>query len=128
LPRALSAKIREKQPDSEPTTNGTGDKYRTSPSSQDMALKLGTSISEEFVLSVYGKVKLERCGHVGQGSEALRRRILPFLLEISKVLGFWGRKNKIAEWGFRIVGLWVQRWPDHSPNLFLPNAPPVATE
>jgi hypothetical protein len=40
-----SANIRENQPDSEPTTNGTSDKYRTPRTSQDMALKLGISIS-----------------------------------------------------------------------------------
>jgi hypothetical protein len=117
-----------------PLANGTDDKYRTSPTSQDRALKLGISISEEFVLSVSRKVKHDRRGHVGQGSGGTPKEDSSLSPGISKVLGFWGRKNRIAEWGFRIVGLWVQKWPNRSsltqssPSLFLPNPQNVATE
>ncbi len=51
-----------------------------------MAMKLGISISggvRAFGIE-NGYRKLERRGHVGPGSGALRRRILPFLLEFQK--------------------------------------------
>lgn len=60
-----------------------------------MALKLGISISEEFVLSVWRKVKHDRRGHVGQGSGSTPKEDSFFLLESQKSWDFGAGRTEL---------------------------------